>query len=276
MSKEAKSALAREEYKLVEKDDKQVERVPMDDDTAVPGKMEAKSVKNLVRCCAVEFLGDLIFIFIGTMQATAGGGVLAAAAAHGITIAVLIGSMGHISGGHFNPAVTLGIFISGNIPIINTIMYMLSQLSGGFVGSLLARAALTEDKWMGIGGGATIPADVDLGILQGILVEAIMTFLLVNTVLISAVDTGTNVLAPFCIGLSIFVDILAGGNVTGASMNPARTFGPSIVGAIFTIGTRSSFDRQYIYWAGQAIGSSIAAIFYKAFLAKDESRWLLK
>jgi len=210
------------------------------------------------------------------MQATCGGGVLGAAAAHGITIAVLIGSMGHISGGHFNPAVTLGIFISGNIPIVNAVLYILSQLSGGFVGSLLARAALPEATWVSIGGGATIPAQADLGLIQGITVEAIMTFLLVNTVLISAVDTGTNVLAPFLIGLSIFVDILAGGNVTGASMNPARTFGPSIVGAIFPIGARSSFEAQYIYWAGQAIGASIAAVFYKAFLAKDDSRWLLK
>jgi MIP family channel proteins len=231
---------------------------------------------SLIRNCVVEFVGDLIFIFIGTMQATAGGGVIAAAAAHGITIAVLIGSMGHISGGHFNPAVTLGIFLTGNIPVVNALLYILSQLSGGFVGSLLARAAVTEANWIAIGGGATIPAILDINIFQGILVEAIMTFLLVNTVLISAVDTGTNMLAPFCIGLSIFVDILAGGNVTGASMNPARTFGPSIVGCIFPIGTRSSFEHQYIYWAGQTIGASIAAVFYKAFLAKEESRWLLK
>jgi len=235
-------------------------------------------VKSLLRSCVVEFLGDLIFIFIGTLQAFANGGALVAACAHGITIAVLIVGMGHISGGHFNPAVTVGIFVSGNIPILNAAMYIVSQLGGGLVGSLLARACVSQTLWDSISGGATIPSSLflaNMNFAQGILLEAMMTWLLVHTVLISAVDTADNHLAPFAIGLSIFVDILAGGNLTGASMNPARSFGPAVVGGIFGIGARSSFDHHYIYYAGPLIGATVAGVIYKMFLAKDEKRWLL-
>lgn len=235
-------------------------------------------VKSLLRSCVVEFIGDLIFIFIGTLQAFSAYGALGAACAHGLTIAILITGMGHISGGHFNPAVTLGIFVSGNIPIINAAMYMIAQLSGGLVGSLLARACVTQTLWNQIGGGATIPSPAfmdNMNFAQGILLEAVMTWLLVHTVLISAVDTADNHLAPFAIGLSIFVDILAGGNLTGASMNPARSFGPAIVGSIFGIGARSSFEYHYIYYVGPAIGATVAGVIYKTFLAKDEKRWLL-
>jgi len=236
---------------------------------------------KLIRSCIVEFTGDLIFIFIGALSATAGYGALSAALAHGITIFVLIAAMGHISGGHYNPAVTLGILISGNIPIINAVCYIASQLSGGLVGALLVRAvthpnhrATGIDYISIVNGGATIPNQATYP-MEAITCEIIFTYLLVLTVLLTAVDTSSNTLAPLAIGFSIAADILAGGNISGASMNPARSFGPAVVLSIFGNG-HAHWSLYYIYWVGQILGAALAGVMYKVFLANDEKRMLLK
>jgi len=209
----------------------------------------------------VEFLGTLIFIFIGSMQSLSGGGVTVAALTHGITISVLIMSMGHISGGHFNPAVTLGVFLSGGITWKSAISYIVSQLTGGVCGTCLVRLALAAKLFNSISGGATIvPATT--GWMEAIIVEAIMTFLLVNTVLLVAVDTNNNLLAPLAIGFSIMVDIFAGGNITGASMNPARSFGPAVGSSIF-FHNYGQWPRHYVYWVGPIIGATLGSVSHR-------------
>lgn len=238
------------------------------------------NVKNLLRSLIVEFLGDFIFIFVGSLQGTSGQGVTAAAFTHGVAIFVLIASMGHISGGHYNPAVTLGVLVSGNIPIINGILYMVAQISGGFTGALLVRGCVSQDDYHNlIGGGLTLPSgDAATYPMMGITAEIVFTYFLVMTVLMTAVDTDTNVLAPIAIGFSILVDIFAGGNISGASMNPARTLGPAIAYSIFENqdGPERPWIPVYYYLVGPFVGAVIAALIYKAFLARDDKRWLLK
>lgn len=241
-------------------------------------KLDIPNGKPLLRCCIVEFIGLLIFVFIGTLQAGSGGQtpVLVAASAHGITIALLIASMGHISGGHFNPAVTFGVFISGHLSVLKALSYAAAQLLGGFCGSLLAGIVVHDRMWDTIGGGATIPVDPLMSWTQGIIVECLLTFLLVNSVLLSAIDNDSNWLAPFAIGLTVFVDILAGGSISGASMNPARSLGPAIVGSFWpTTHGLSAWTLHSIYWIGPLAGAAIAALVYKSFLGQTERRWLL-
>lgn len=254
-----------------------------------------------LRPVVAEAIGLLIFVFIGTCQATSGGGVTAAALAHGFCIALMIIGIGRISGGHFNPAVTLGIFLSGEISWLMAILYVLGQLVGSVFGAVLARAVLTHDKYIldrvtGLTSvaftftteGAVNP---NYPVLSIILCEIILTFVLVITVLMAAVDGGErNVLAPLAIGLAVLVDILAGGNISGASMNPARSFGPALAYSFFGGEHATSFCPpnstapcilevkyhwyyHYVYWVGPLIGGALAAILYKLILAPSEKRW---
>jgi MIP family channel proteins len=255
------------------------------------GLIGDRSVKDYAVECwrklSVEFIGDMIFVYIGTLQAVgSGGNILVPAFAHGITIGLLIMGMGHISGGHFNPAVTLGVLVSGNIQIITAVLYMICQLLGGFVGSVLARATVDTSVWNAILGGTVPPSAVSVSTPlvpavalfsapQGILLEAIMTYVLVNSVLMSAVDTDSNILAPFCIGLSIFVDILAGGAITGASMNPARSLGPAIAATIWPVPYMNAWAWHYVYWVGPGLGALVAGVVYKSIFARDGQRWFL-
>jgi len=230
---------------------------------------------RLIRCCLVEFSGDLIFIFIGALSATAGlPGAIPAALAHGIAIFVLITAMGHISGGHFNPAVTIGVLIAGGIRAIDAVFYIISQLLGGFVGALLVRAACSGRIYATVvQGGITMPGG-EVYPMEAITCEIIFTYLLVLTVLLTAVDTDLKVLAPLAIGCSILVDIVAGGTVSGASMNPARSFGPAVAFSIFE--NSNHWRHQYVYYIGQLAGAGLAGLMYRAFFGNETKRWLLK
>uniref|UniRef100_A0A914WWZ7 Aquaporin-8 n=1 Tax=Plectus sambesii TaxID=2011161 RepID=A0A914WWZ7_9BILA len=251
-----------------------------------------RSEPHIIRKLFVEFLGDTIFVFIGSLSALSAkeSGVAAPAFAHGLTIAVLIMCFGHISGGHFNPCVTLGIALTGNIRPLTAVLYAGVQLLGGCFGALLVRAVLSYDAYSTAAkGGETLLPHLfsDYNDVagtewwQGIMCEMILTFILVNSVLMTAVDTDSNVLAPLAIGLSLTLDIFGAGHVSGASMNPARSFGPAIMASIFAdhdtgvLPLSQIWAYHYVYWIGPALGASLAAVTYKALLAKDEKRWLL-
>jgi len=169
--------------------------------------------------------------------------------------------------------------LTGKIAPLNAIAYVIAQLLGGFVGGFLVRAVLPGNVYYQIVGGATIVPD-STSWAQAFICEIVLTYILVNTVLISAVDRSDNVLAPLAIGLSITLDIFAGGNVSGASMNPARSLGPCLTASIFAdesyIRVAHVWGRHYIYWIGPAIGAAIAAFLYKTFLANDNDRCILK
>ncbi|EYC05864.1 hypothetical protein Y032_0079g1227 [Ancylostoma ceylanicum] len=229
-----------------------------------------------------EFLGDFTFVFVGTMQAVVvttsanqsivADNIVHAALAHGFTIFILVAALGHISGGHFNPAVTWAVAASGKMPIYDVPFYWFSQLLGGFCGSLYSVVIMTQGQLDSSHAGATL-LNPDNKWWEGMMSEAVATFFLCHTILLTAADTNTNVLAPLAIGLTLSIDILSTGSITGASMNPARSLGPNIVGQIFLDSNSIPahfWSYHYIYWAGPLLGATIAVTLYRVFEARQD------
>jgi aquaporin Z len=198
-----------------------------------------------------EFIGTAALVFVGAGAAAAGGDLVTVALAHGLVLAGLAYAYGSISGAHVNPAVTLAVAIRGRIKWSEALGYWLAQLVGGVV----AAGALFFILGAGSGLGATTPA-AGVTPVQAIMVEAILTFLLVNAVLHTAERKSPTPFAGMAIGLTLAALILMGGPLTGASLNPARTFGP----ALFT----GTLPQIWIYIAGPVLGASLAAWVYRA------------
>lgn len=173
-----------------------------------------------------------------------------------MTLATLIWCMGNVSGGHFNPSVTIAFLFTGKINPLLTIMYVGAQLLGGFTGATILYS-FASDK----AGNLTVTLvhpDIHLG--QGFAVEMLITFILVFTIF-SCVDSRRNDLTgsfPLQIGFAVVVGGLFGGKFTGGSMNPARSFGPALVTGIW--------DNHWIYWFGPITGALIAGFVYQFVL----------
>ncbi|CAJ0590729.1 unnamed protein product [Cylicocyclus nassatus] len=230
-----------------------------------------------------EFLGDFTFVFIGCMQTVvtvASDGesarevvdtILHATLAHGFAIFILVAALGHISGGHFNPAVTWSVAGAGKMPLWHVPFYWFAQLLGGFCGALYAALVMTKAQLYESHAGATLLSPSNKW-WEGLASESVVTFFLCHTVLLTAVDTNKNLLAPLAIGLTLSIDILSTGAITGASMNPARSLGPNIVGQIFINETSLPlhfWDYHYIYWAGPFIGATVATCIYWIFESRQ-------
>ncbi|XP_041363393.1 aquaporin-8-like isoform X2 [Gigantopelta aegis] len=233
-----------------------------------------------VEPCLAEFFGMCFLIFIAvTVQVSDsnpldGQFVSIVAIANGLAVTMLMLMFGKISGGHFNPAVTLGVWIAGGIKPGLALVYMVVQFIGAVLGAGLCRGVLTEHVYVDVirGGAHTLGPDVSPA--QGILAEAVMTLLLVLTFILSAVDEQTkSPLAPLAIGFAVTCDILAGLSTTGASMNPARSAGPAIA---LTVYDSSVWKYHYVYWAGPVIGATLAGILYRLFFASSDKRFILQ
>ncbi|KHJ80023.1 transporter, major intrinsic protein family protein [Oesophagostomum dentatum] len=175
------------------------------------------------------------------------------------------------SGGHFNPAVTWAIALAGKMPPWQVPLYWFSQLLGGFCGALYSVLIMTQKQIDGSYCGATL-LNPDNKWWEGLLSEAVVTFFLCHTILLTAADTSSNLLAPLAIGLTLSIDILSTGSITGASMNPARSLGPNIVGQIFLDSyaiPKNFWNYHYIYWAGPFAGATVATIIYRLFEARE-------
>jgi len=203
------------------------------------------------RALAAEFIGTFALIFIGAGAGALGvGGLVGVALAHGLVILTFAYAFGHISGGHFNPAVTVGVWVSKNIDAATAGAYIAAQLLGGIVGGLLLAFILGGT---GSGLGATVLA-TGVSPLQGLVLETILTFFLVNSVLNTAVSGKAGNLAPVAIGLTLTLGILMGGPLTGASLNPARTIGPAVAAG--------NFADIWLYIVGPVTGGVVAALLY--------------
>jgi len=216
-----------------------------------------------------EAIGTFALCFIGAgaivLDAKTNGavGLVGIAAAHGLILSAMISALGHVSGGHFNPAVTIGFMITRKQDAGTGVSYIISQLVGGTVAGLLLRGIFAPEAWtkVKLGTPALAPG---VGFGTGVLVEIILTFFLVTSIWGTAVDDRKPNVGGFAIGLTIAADILMGGPLTGASMNPARTFGPALAGG--------GFDgaNHLVYWIGPIVGGAIAAWLYNGvFLKKD-------
>jgi MIP family channel proteins len=172
----------------------------------------------------------------------------------------MVAAVGHISGGHFNPAVTISMLATGEIGITRAVGYIIAQLVGATAGAgvlTLIFPALGPLGRNNTGVNLGLPGlGPDVTITGALIMEVVMTIFLVLVIFGTAVDPrGPSAIAPLAIGLTITMDILAGGRITGAAMNPARAFGPAVV--------QQDFTNWWIYWVGPIIGGLIAAFAYK-------------
>ncbi len=227
---------------------------------------------KMFRPCLAEFLGTFFLCFAGiaailstTKAVGSGAGIVGIALAHGLALSVAVNAFGGISGAHFNPAVTIGILATGRIAPPVAGGYIVSQLLGSTVAAIACHAifppeAVTEAKL-----GIPLPpewAESSIGMI--IFVEFILTFLLVTAIFGTAIDErGKAVkIGGFGIGLTVTFDILAGGALTGASMNPARSFGPAFV--------FGDFHLHWCYWLAPVLGGCAAALLYHHVLLPEE------
>jgi MIP family channel proteins len=175
----------------------------------------------------------------------------------------MVSATGAISGGHLNPAVTFGLLVGGKIDAKKAAAYWIAQLAGAVIAAALVGMLLQTPEMPGkeivakgtpaVGKGATG--------LQSVGIEAVLTFFLVFVVYGSAVDERAPKIGGLAIGLTVALDILFGGPFTGAAMNPARTFGPALIGG--------QWSQHYVYWVGPLLGGAIAGLVYGRFLIKD-------
>jgi MIP family channel proteins len=206
-----------------------------------------------VRRGVAEFVGAFTLIFIGGGAGiVSGGDIVAVALANGLAIAIMVTNLGHISGGHFNPAITLAFVLSRRITTRLAGIYWLAQLLGAVVAALLLRAIFEHFATLG-----SVPHAPTISQGKGLIVEVVLTFFLVWAVWATAVDPrgAFKSIAGLAIGLSITMDVFMGGPVTGAAMNPARAFGPELV--------ENFWGEAWIYYLGPALGAVIAALAYE-------------
>ena len=225
----------------------------------------------LTRQCVVEFIGtfSLTFIGAGAIIATGGDNLVAIAFAHGLALSMAVYASGHISGGHINPAVTIGMLVTGKIKPPAAAAYIVVQLLGATLAAFILNSCLQGTEAFGeavktVKLGATLGAlSTSENVATVIIIEAILTFLLVTTIFAVAVDKrGPKNIYGFAIGLTVCFDILCAGAYTGASMNPARSFGPALIGG--------HWDIHHCYWIGPIVGGVLAALVYdRVVIGKD-------
>ncbi len=217
---------------------------------------------NAMQKGLAEAVGTFALTFIGGAAIANGqAGLIGVALAHGLALSVMISGLGHISGGHFNPAVTTGFLVTGRMSPREGALYVGSQLAGAVVAALVLLALVPGAREVQLGG-QSLAAGVGFG--AGVGIEIVLTFLLVFTVFATAVDErgAFKAIAGFGIGLVVAFDILAGGPVTGASMNPARSFGPALISG--------SLSGHLVYWIGPLVGGALAALLYDRVLMKKK------
>ncbi|MCH7698460.1 MAG: MIP family channel protein [Chloroflexi bacterium] len=237
-----------------------------------PGDFDAKTWRSV----AAEFIATGLFVFLGTgtvvaVQATVtdfGSALLIIALAHGLAIAVLVAAIARISGGHINPAVTFAAAITGKMKVSTAVLYVAAQLGAAVLGVLLLKGIIAGPMEGALGAHglnlALLDDQIGDGAGAGLLLEGVLTFALVFVIFATAIDPkGLTHLAPMAIGLMVTVDHLIGVPMTGASMNPARSFGPAIVANVWT--------DHWVYWLGPLIGAALAALIYEfVFLHREE------
>ncbi len=214
-----------------------------------------------------EFVGIFALVFVGgaaimSSQLThADHPLLAVAAAHGLILAIMVTATMRISG-HLNPAVTIGFLVTRRIELVMGVIYIMAQLLGATVAAYALKALFPHDIATATRlGGQALALDVSFA--QGVFAEAIATFFLVFAVFGTAVDTHAPKVGGFAIGLTVTADILAIGPLTGASMNPARSFGPAIASGVF--------EAQGVFWIGPILGGIAAALLYdRLFLRRGK------
>jgi MIP family channel proteins len=237
--------------------------------------LESTMSNRIVPKLLAEFIGTFAFVFIGAGAAAVVGngvglpGITAVAIAHGLAIMTFAFAYGSISGAHMNPAVTVGVLAAGAMGVGEAIGYIISQLIGGIAGALLLRTVL-DGPATGLGmpalahGLALGATTVTITPEAGFMIEALLGFFLVTVVLSTAVAGRAGSLAPLAIGMTLTLNIIMGGPLTGAPFNPARALGPMVA--------TGNFSDAWLYMTAPVVGAIVAALLHKGFLRLIQER----
>lgn len=234
------------------------------------GRLDEANYPDSMRATLAEFVSTCMFVFVGEgsilalrkiyMDAgTSAAEQVSIALAHALSLFAAISASMHVSGGHVNPAVTFGALVGGRISVLRAIYYWVAQLLGSIVAALLLRLVTNNMRPKGF------TVTLGLGALHGLVLEIAMTFGLMYVVYATAIDPkrgSVGAIAPLSIGLIVGANILVGGPFDGGCMNPARAFGPALVGW--------SWHYHWIFWVGPLIGAAIAALVYEYIIIPTE------
>ena len=220
-----------------------------------------------------EFLGTFLLVFFATAVVTVNSAdglgytdFAVVGLVHVFVLAMLIYTLGGISGAHFNPAVTLALAVTRKISGADALIYWLVQLSGGLAGALVTKVLLSDEGASTSYGATTVSEQLLQGRpLGGLLAEAIGTFVLMWAIMGTAVNPrGERAWAGLVIGMALGLGVMTLGPLSGAGFNPARWFGPAVVSG--------EYANFWIYIVGPLAGAVIAAVGYKALVLDPQDR----
>jgi len=226
-------------------------------------------MSSLLRRSLAEAVGTFGLVFIGCASVAsryfgeANYGLLGIAMAHAIVLSVMITATMSISGGHLNPAVTIGLLVARRATGRTAAAYIAAQLVGAVFGALLLRFLWPVNLTRAISLGTPAIAG-NIVVSQAIGIEAVLTFFLVSAVFGTCVNPNAPKVGGFGVGLVLLFDIMVGGNLTGAAMNPARAFGPALVSG--------QWVGHGVYWVGPLLGGIIAALLWEHVLLKSSEQ----
>jgi MIP family channel proteins len=203
-----------------------------------------------------ELIGAFTLVFVGVLASANGASLIGVGFANGLAIAVMVAAMGHVSGGHFNPAVTFAFWLSNRISGVQAGVYWAAQLFGSLLAALIVAGLLSRDA---VGEGTPQLAE-DINVMSGIVAEAVATFFLVLVIFGTVLDRRAPAsVYPLAIGLTITAGILAIGPLTGGALNPARGFGPALVSG--------EWGALGAWLIGPLLGGALAWAVYEYVLA---------
>ena len=226
-------------------------------------------MRDIVRPVTAEFLGTFALVFVGAgavvVDASKGGalGLPGIALAQAAIFSVMVTALMPVSGAHFNPAITFAVWMASKIDLPRAAWYIVAQLAAGVLAALAVKALAPTNAGEVMGYGVPRIAG-DITMTKAILIEAVLTLFLVSAVFGTAVSSEAPKVGGFGIGVVLLADILMGGQLTGAAMNPARAFGPALVG--------NDWHGHAAYWIGPMLGAAIAAVIWAKILLPLEER----
>ncbi len=205
-----------------------------------------------MRIWFAEFIGTFALVFAGVGAIASDQSAVGIALAFGLTVAVMIAAVGPISFAHFNPAVTVGFWALRRISLTEVFLYWSAELLGAVTAVIFLRSFYGVDRLAAVAYGSTRLAP-DLTPWAGVAIEVILTFFLMFVIATCVIQR--QIAAGLYIGLTVSLCALAGGALTGASMNPARSLGPALVGGVW--------GAHWVYWLGPILGAVLAALAAK-------------
>ncbi|XP_008301376.1 aquaporin-8a.2 [Stegastes partitus] len=237
-----------------------------------PAPKPPNTFERIYQPCLAEIVGTMFFVFIGCVSVIENlpqTGRLQPALVHGLAVAVLVAVMDNISGSHFNPPFTIAIYLCGGMELVMMGAYLVSQLIGGVLGAGMAKLMTPADRYLNATGAAFDLLKSEDQLYKALFGEVAMTCLVTMVVLLVAVNGKTKTpLAPFVVGCTVIINVLAGADVSGTCLNPARAFGPALIANYWTY--------HWVYWVGPIAGGVLAAGLLRLVLGDNKLRVVMK